>query len=89
MLPGGTQSYAYAINNLGQTVGASDSSASGQLAVVFERGEVRDLNRLIPAGAGWLLTEAQDINDSGEIVGTGIVDGRVRAFLLVPTRGEK
>jgi probable HAF family extracellular repeat protein len=83
-LPGGTQSYAYAINNLGQAVGASDSSASGQLAVVFDHGEVRDLNRLIPAGAGWLLTEARDINDSGQIVGTGVVDGQVRAFLLTP-----
>jgi probable HAF family extracellular repeat protein len=83
-LPGGTQSYAYAINNMGQAVGASDSSATGQLAVVFDRGEVRDLNRLIPAGAGWLLTEARDINDSGQIVGTGVVDGRVRAFLLTP-----
>ena len=85
MLPGGTQSYAYAINNRGQAVGASDSSATAQLAVLFERGEVRDLNRLIPAGTGWLLTQARDINDSGQIVGTGTVDGRVRAFLLTPT----
>ena len=88
-LPGGTQSYAYGINNLGQAVGASDFSASGQLAVVFDRGEVRDLNRLIPAGAGWLLTEARDINDAGQIVGTGVVDGRVRAFLLTPAGGGK
>jgi len=39
---------------------------------------------LIPAGARWLLTEARDINDSGQIVGTGIFDGQVRAFLLTP-----
>jgi len=83
-LPGGTQSYAYAINNLGQAVGASDSSAGAQRAVLFERGVSRDLNGLIPAGAGWLLTEARDINDSGQIVGTGIFEGQVRAFLLTP-----
>jgi len=47
----------------------------------------RDLNGLIPAGARWLLTEARDINDSGQIVGTGIFDGQVRAFLLTPAGG--
>jgi len=65
-VPGGTQSYAYAINNLGQAVGASDSSARAQRAVLFERGVLRDLNALIPASAGWLLTEARDINDSAQ-----------------------
>jgi probable HAF family extracellular repeat protein len=85
-LPGGTQSYAYAINNLGQAVGASDSSASAQRAVLFDSGELRDLNGLIPASTGWILTEARGINDAGQIVGTGIVDGQVRAFLLTPTR---
>src|SRR5437667_2873160 len=84
ILPGGTQSYAYAINNLGQAVGASDSSPGAQRAVLFERGVLRDLNGLIPASAGWLLTEAKDINDSGQIVGTGIFEGQVRAFLLTP-----
>jgi probable HAF family extracellular repeat protein len=88
-LPGGTQSYAYAINNLGQAVGASDSSAGAQLAVLFDRGVLRDLNRLIPADARWRLTEARDINDSGQIVGTGIFNGQVRAFLLTPTEGWK
>jgi probable HAF family extracellular repeat protein len=88
-LPGGTQSYAYAINNLGQAVGASDSSAGAQRAVLFDRGTLKDLNRLIPAGADWLLTDARDINDAGQIVGTGVVDGRVRAFLLTPTRGRQ
>jgi probable HAF family extracellular repeat protein len=88
-LSGGTQSYAYAINNRGQAVGVSDSSAGAQRAVLFDGGEVRDLNGLIPAGTGWVLTEARDINDRGQIVGSGVVDGQVRAFLLTPARGEK
>src|SRR5437667_12461515 len=65
-VPGGTQSYAYAINNLGQAVGASDSSARAQRAVLFERGVLRDLNALIPASAGWLLTESRDMHDSAQ-----------------------
>jgi probable HAF family extracellular repeat protein len=88
-LPGGTQSYAYAINNLGQAVGASDSRAGAQRAVLFDRGELRDLNGLIAASSRWLLTEARDINDSGQIVGTGIFEGQVRAFLLTPTAAGK
>ncbi|PYS11765.1 MAG: hypothetical protein DMG15_16715 [Acidobacteria bacterium] len=85
-LPGGTQSYAYAINNLGQAVGASDSSVSEQRSVLFDGGRVIDLNTLIPSGMGWFLTEARDINDSGQIVGTGIFNGHERAFLLSPVR---
>jgi probable HAF family extracellular repeat protein len=87
-LPGGTQSYAYSINNLGQAVGASDSPAGSQRAVLFDRGRLRDLNGVI-ASSRWLLTEARDINDSGQIVGTGIFRGEVRAFLLTPTPARK
>jgi probable HAF family extracellular repeat protein len=43
-----------------------------------------DLNNLTPPDSGWLLTEAKDINDAGQIVGIGIVDGRQHAFLLTP-----
>lgn len=88
-LPGGTQSYAYAINTLGQAVGTSDSSGGSQRAVLFDRRAIRDLNALIPRGSGWILTEARDINDAGQIVGTGVVDGHTRAFLLTPTERSK
>ena len=45
----------------------------------------RDLRRsLLPAGAGWELIEATDINDAGQIVGYGRFQGRIRAFLLTP-----
>lgn len=41
-----------------------------------------DLNSLIPSGSGWTLTEAYAINSSGQIVGSGIVNGVEHAFLL-------
>jgi probable HAF family extracellular repeat protein len=84
MLPGGTQSFAYGINNSGQVVGASDSVASTLHAFLYNAGRIRDLNGLIPANSGWVLTEARDINNGGQIVGTGIKDGQQRAFLLTP-----
>ena len=34
--------------------------------------------------AGWLLTEATDVNDSGQIVGYGLRRGELHGFLLSP-----
>ena len=46
---------------------------------------MHDLNNLIPSNAGWTLTYAFDINDSGQIVGMGInPHGQQDAFLLNP-----
>jgi probable HAF family extracellular repeat protein len=81
-LPGGTQSFGYAINNLGEVVGSSGSASGNLRAFIYDGGVMRDLNSLLPANSCWLLTEARDINDSGQIVGAGIVNGQQRAFLL-------
>lgn len=52
-------------------------------AFVYD-GSLRNLNQLLPAGIGWELIEATDINDAGQIVGYGRFQGRIRAFLLTP-----
>jgi probable HAF family extracellular repeat protein len=41
-----------------------------------------DLNTLVDPNSGWTLTAATAINDNGDIVGTGILDGQVHSFLL-------
>jgi uncharacterized membrane protein len=51
--------------------------------VIWQGGVAIDLNRLITS-SGWMLTSATGINDSGQIVGVGLRDGQVRAFLLNP-----
>jgi len=84
-LSGGKQSSAYAINERGDIVGFSDGSNRSARAVIITDGVMRDLNGLIPAGSGWVLTEARDINDSGRIVGTGWRNGEQRGFLLTPS----
>jgi hypothetical protein len=43
-----------------------------------------DLNELLPAGSGWVLTSASGISDGGQIVGTGTLNGMTKAFLLTP-----
>jgi len=43
-----------------------------------------DLNDLVDPAAGWELTYAADINDTGQIVGTGRIGGVQHGFLLSP-----
>lgn len=88
LLPAHTYSRAWAVNNAGQIVGVSSVSwftRQDEHAFVYEGGVMRDLNALIPAGSGWVLNVATDINAHGQIVGTGRLNGQERAFLLTPT----
>ena len=48
------------------------------------RRDTKDLNDLIPSGSGWVLTEAEGINEAGRIVGVGWLNGQQRGFLLTP-----
>jgi probable HAF family extracellular repeat protein len=81
VLAGGGQSFAYGINNRRDVVGAADSGGTLH-AVLYQNGVLIDLNSLIPAGSGWVLTEARGITENGQIVGTGVINGQERAFLL-------
>lgn len=81
---GGSRSYAYGINNAGQVVGYSRITSGATRAMVYIDGTMYNLNDLIPSGSGWTLSEAWDVNDSGQIVGDGVYNGDVRAFLLTP-----
>ena len=83
-LSGGTQSFAYGINNQGHVVGSSDAKDSGLRAVIYRDGAMYDLNESIPRSSGWLLTEARSINEKGQIVGYGSINGEQHAFLLTP-----
>jgi probable HAF family extracellular repeat protein len=82
--PGGGQSLAYDINNKGQVVGAADSSEDVLRAFIYSNGTMQDLNRPIPPGSGWELTTAKAINDKGQIVGQGVINGERRSYLLNP-----
>ncbi len=48
-------------------------------------GQLTDLNTLIPANSGWILNKATTINDVGQIVGGGTINGVEHAFLLTPS----
>jgi probable HAF family extracellular repeat protein len=82
------------INNLGQVVGFSGTNTDffapngdGLRAFLYSDNTLYDLNDLIAPGsdAGFTLTRASAININGQIVGSGAVNGELRAFLLTPT----
>ena len=84
---------ATALNDQRQVVGWSGCDLSAEAiaagiekpyAFLWQNGETRDLNDLLPAGSGWRLTRANGINSHGQIVGHGTIDGQTRAFLLTP-----
>jgi len=41
-----------------------------------------DLNSPPPVGSGWQLEVAAAIDDSGQVVGYGLLNGQTQAFLL-------
>jgi len=86
VLPGASDSFALGINNVGQVVGGSSYSATNELhAFVWSPSTgMLDLNNLIPANSGWLLQYPNAINDKGQIVGFGTLNGQREAFLLTP-----
>jgi probable HAF family extracellular repeat protein len=81
---GGAFTYAHAINRDGVVVGESDTPGGARRAVIWVNRQIRDLNSLIPAGSGWVLQAATSISDYGQIVGYGLHNGVLRAFLLAP-----
>ncbi len=51
---------------------------------LYAGGKMQDLNDLISMDSGWVLESASGINDTGQIVGTGLHHGQRRAFVLTP-----
>ncbi len=80
----GRSTFAEDINNHGSIVGyISDGSMH---ATLWQGGTMFELNSLEGvAGTGWNLTYARAINDKGEIVGVGFINGEQHAYLLTST----
>ena len=80
-LPIGDLSFAWDINGHGVVAGTSVGAA-----VIWQDGAIVNLNDLIPADSGWVLTGAYGINEAGQIAGTGQRKGKNRGFLLTPIK---
>lgn len=92
-LPGGRNSQANAINAVGEIVGMSWTSElrpGDPRACLWRDGHACDVNDLTINAADFVLTEATDINDAGQIAvnGVEIETGVERGFVLTPVVGE-
>ncbi len=83
---GGSTSAAYAINSNGLITGTADiANNASRHAFVYRNGAMRDLNGLVISGTGWSFQKGNSINDRGQIVGVGFLNGvGPRSFLLTP-----
>jgi probable HAF family extracellular repeat protein len=72
------------INNKGQVVGYSGTFSGFRAFISSDDGVLQDLNNLIPLSSGFTLNFAHAINDKGELVGTGLINGQQHGFLLRP-----
>lgn len=84
---GTTQGSARAVNSAGMAVGTASSAFA--IPFLYDGLTTYRLGDLIPAGSGWdLLTNtsssAMGISDSGVIVGSGVFNGVVHGYAMVP-----
>jgi probable HAF family extracellular repeat protein len=88
-----TAGCAFWINSCGQIVGYSGPDKSGSdlhntHALLWEDGQVVNLQTQIPNNSGWVLRQATGINDRGQITGIGQHNGKNRTFLLTPVDAQ-
>jgi uncharacterized membrane protein len=87
-LPAGTtQGSARAVNTDGRAVGTASSAFA--IPFLYDGTATYRLADLIPAGTGWDLStntssSALGISDGNVIVGTGVLNGQVHAYAMVP-----
>ncbi len=107
VLPLDASSMALSINSSGSVVGFSSSKppdftlhlaaylyppANNYHAFFYSNGTMYNLNDLLVNGSGWQLSFATQINNAGQIVGSGLFQGPdggnvQHAFLLTPVSG--
>ncbi|MBU1086932.1 MAG: hypothetical protein KKD05_05365, partial [Candidatus Omnitrophica bacterium] len=67
-------------NNFDVVVGSLNGHAA-----IYENGIIENLNDLIPSNSGWILDSARAINDKGQIVCYGTLNGTSKVCLLTPS----
>lgn len=84
-LPGGNYSIAFAINDSDVVVGYGNALGASAHAMIWTSSDgMIDLNALIPSNSGWVLVNANAINNLGQITGYGMKGSKNHAFVLTP-----
>ena len=75
----GVGASGHGINDLDHVVGSSQGGAFLHNGVGLQ-----NLTALLDSGSGWNLQRAYDINNGGQIIGTGLFNGVEHGFLMTP-----
>jgi probable HAF family extracellular repeat protein len=95
VMPPYGNSLATSINAAGTAVGLVSTSQnafdpyypSPTRAVIWQSPSgMKDLNQLVDPSSGWLLFQANGVNNNGQVVGVGCINNEQRAYLLTPAR---
>lgn len=90
---GGHDSIANSINDHGEVIGSSftgNGSNEDIHSFLYSHGGITDLSILdVVLNAGWTFLDAMDINNHGQIVGQGTLNGITQGFLLSYTSNTK
>jgi probable HAF family extracellular repeat protein len=83
------ESWAEDVNESGLIVGRAFGDPDGngfiQKSFVWENGVMTDLSTVLTNGDGWTtLFSASGVNDLGQIVGAGMYNGVITAYVLTP-----
>jgi probable HAF family extracellular repeat protein len=85
----GNRTSAAAINKFGVIVGWSETVNGVRNAVIWDKGQLINLNGYLPANSGYVLSTAVSINEGGDIAGTAVDSAGIsRAFILKKKQGE-
>ncbi len=79
---GGAESSATDINNKGQIIGTYLAGDGTSHAFLYENGTEIDLTSILLANGGWTKARILDINNEGQIVGYGQLDGKYHGFVM-------
>jgi uncharacterized membrane protein len=87
---GGTGLSAHAINNRDDVVGETwlPSSPLQAGGFLYRGGVLTELRSLVDPALGWRIDHARAINDAGQIVGDGLVNGIRHAYLMTPNAAD-
>ncbi|HEY3245800.1 MAG TPA: thrombospondin type 3 repeat-containing protein, partial [Phycisphaerae bacterium] len=90
-VPGFRYTFAAGINNLGWIAGSTSTDDSIENAgFLYRGGRMVRLDSLLPSDSGWAeLSFVVGINNAGQVAGTGMLNGAVRAFLMTPSAADR